>query len=106
MPEAIKFTIALASGLAGMGWLALAMDVHWQQVQEAHTISRRTAIALRVLGTLALAVSLGVCFWVDHATMAPLVWVMAVAGAALVVAFTLSWRPRWLKVLLLGWPAK
>ena len=32
--------------------------------------------------------------------MAALVWVMALAAAALVVAFTLSWRPRWLAPLV------
>jgi len=31
--------------------------------------------------------------------MALLVWVMALAGAALAVALTLTWRPRWLRLL-------
>ncbi len=106
MPDAFKFVIALAACVAGMGWLALAMEAHWEQVRGRQPISRRTAIFLRVLGALALAVSLVLCFWIDHATMAPLVWVMAIAGAALMVAFTLSWRPHWLGVLLLGLPAR
>lgn len=105
MPDALKFTIALAGCVAGMGWLALAMEVHWQQVC-ARPLSRHAAVVLRVLGALALGASLLACFWVDHATMAPLVWVMAIAGAALLVAFTLSWRPRWLGVLLLGLPVR
>ncbi|WP_257824615.1 DUF3325 domain-containing protein [Rhizobacter sp. J219] len=106
MPEVFKFTIALAACVAGMGWLALAMEVHWQQVRGARPLSRRSAVVLRVLGTMALGASLLACFWVDHATMAPLVWVMAIAGAALLIAFTLSWRPRWLGVLLLGLPVR
>jgi hypothetical protein len=56
VPEAFAFTIVLASCVAGMGWLALAMEVHWLQVRGAHALSRRTAVALRVLGALALAV--------------------------------------------------
>jgi hypothetical protein len=32
--------------------------------------------------------------------MAALVWVMGLAAAALAVAFTLTWRPRWLMVLM------
>lgn len=106
MPEALKFTLALATCLAGLGWLALAMDAHWSQVRGTQAPSRRTALMLRVLGGVSLAVSLLVCFWVDHATMAPLVWVMALAAAALLIAFTLSWQPRWLGVLLIGLPAR
>lgn len=106
MPDALKFTMALVACAAGMGWLALAMEVHWQQVCGARPLSRRAAVMLRVLGALALGASLLACFWVDHATMAPLVWVMSIAGAALLVAFTLSWRPRWLGVLLLGLPVR
>lgn len=102
MPEALTFTIVLGACVAGMGWLALAMEVHWRQVCGAQALPRRRVVALRVLGVGALAVSLATCFWVDHATMAPLVWVMSLAWAALVVVFTLSWRPRWLGVLLLG----
>jgi hypothetical protein len=84
-----------------MAWLALAMKVHWQQVREGSVPSARTAIALRCLGALALALSLSLCLDVDHGSMAALVWVMSLAASALIVAFTLSWRPRALAWLLL-----
>ncbi len=103
MPEALAYAAALGACVAGMGWLALAMQPHWEQVRGAQPLPRSTAFVLRVLGAAALAASLALCFRVDHATMAPLVWVMALAGAALIVAFTLAWRPRWLSVLLLRW---
>ena len=89
---------ALATCLAGMGWLALAMPAHAQQVWGAPP-SPVAARILRVLGALALAVSLGLCLAADHASMAVLVWVMALAVAALAVAFLLAWRSRWLRVL-------
>ena len=106
MPDILKFAIALGACAVGMGWLALAMQVHWEQVRGTQVLSRRAILVLRLLGALALVVSLVACFWVDHATMAPLVWVMALAGSAVLVAFTLSWRPHWLGVLLLGVPAR
>jgi hypothetical protein len=106
VPDALKFVLVLLTGVAGMGWLALAMPVHWEQVRGAQALSRPLVVGLRVLGGLSLAASLAVCFWVDHATMAPLVWVMALAGSAVLVACTLSWKPRWLGVLLLGLPAR
>ncbi len=52
-----------------------------------------------VLGSTALFVGLLLALAADHASMAVLVWVMALAGAALAVAFALAWRPRWLRWL-------
>jgi len=89
---------ALLACMAGMGWLALAMPAHAQQVW-GRAVAPATARVLRVLGTLGLLASLALCLAVDHASMAVLVWVMALAGSALLVAFSLSWRARWLRVL-------
>ncbi|WP_411833686.1 DUF3325 domain-containing protein [Pseudoxanthomonas mexicana] len=89
---------ALAACVAGMGWLALSMPVHAQQVWGA-TPSRTATLWLRGLGALALATALGLCLAVDHASMAALVWLMGLAAAALIVAFTLAWRARWLRAL-------
>lgn len=88
---------ALACSVLGFAWLALAMDVHWHQARGAPPPSLRLRRTLRALGALALAASLALCLRTDHASMAVLVWVMALAAGALAVAFTLSWRPRWLR---------
>jgi hypothetical protein len=87
----------------GLGWLALAMDVHWRQVCGDRPLSRGGRLRLRVIGATALALSLGLCFAADHPSMAPLVWVMALAGGALLIAFALAWRPVLLRLLVL-WP--
>jgi len=97
---------ALACCALGLAWLALAMDVHWQQVRGGGVPSAGATKTLRVLGTLALAASFILCFVADHASMAPLVWVMALAGGALIVAFTLAWRPRLLAPLVAWVPAR
>jgi hypothetical protein len=104
MSDALLLTAATASALLGMAWLALAMDVHWEQVRP-DPASPRIALTLRVLGAAALAGSLVLCLAVDHATMASLVWLMCLAAAALTVAFTLSSRPRWLAPLVAWLPA-
>ncbi len=109
MPEAVRDALLLAAALSlavcGMAWLALAMSTHWQQVRRSAR-TRRTATLLRVLGALALWASLLVCLRADHVTMAPLVWVMALAGAALLVAFALAWRAHWLAPLVAWLPAQ
>ena len=103
MPDALLLTAAFAANVISLGWLALSMDVHWEQVRgSTETMPRRTARTLRWLGTLGLVVALGLCLAVDHASMASLVWFMELAGAALAITFTLSWRPRVLGVLV-GW---
>lgn len=89
---------ALLSSLFGMGWLALAMDVHAQQVWN-RSLSSAATRRLRLLGVVGICAALGLCLAVDHASMAVLVWVMALTAAALLVAFSLSTRPRWLRVL-------
>lgn len=90
---------ALASSLAGMGWLALSMPVHARQAW-----GRQPGPALlrlhRWLGGGAVLASLWLCLGADHASMAVLVWAMTLAVAALAVAFGLAARPRWV-----GWLA-
>lgn len=83
----------------GMACLALAMEAHWSQVRSGLALSKVGAWRLRTCGAAGLAASLLLCLLVDHASMAVLVWVMTLGASALVVAFTLTWRPRWLAVL-------
>lgn len=106
MRDALMLTGALLACTAGLGWLALAMEAHWEQVRGPQPASRRTVFALRALGAAALALSLWLCLGVDHGSMASLVWVMALAAGALLVALTLSWRPRVLAPLVAWLPGR
>lgn len=102
MSEALWLVAAAALALAGMGWLALAMEVHWAQVMhsaaEEATGARRV---LRGLGLLAVPMSLMACLRADRPSMAVLVWAMLLAGSAAGVAMLLARRPQALRVL---WP--
>nr|WP_297530445.1 DUF3325 domain-containing protein [uncultured Roseateles sp.] len=97
----VLLSAAAVNAVLGFGWLALAMDTHWEQVHGEEAPKAATARNLRAAGVLALALSLGLCLQADHPSMAALVWLMLLAGSAAAIAATLSWRPRWLKVL---WP--
>src|SRR5687768_6996974 len=101
MPDSMAGCLLLAallSSLAGMGWLALSMQPHAQQVW-VRGCSRHTPGLLRLLGVAGLVVALALCLVVDHASMAVLVWVMSLAAGALTTAFVLTWRAHWLRVL-------
>ena len=91
--------------LAGLGWLALAMNSHWKQVRQGLP-SATTVRVLRSLGGIALFVSLLLCLSVDHASMASLVWIMLLAVAAMTIAFTLTLRPHLLALLIVWFPAE
>ena len=99
MPDALLLLAAFAANIAGMGWLALGLDVHWRQVHGGAPRTAATVRSLRVLGAAALLTSLALCMAADHASMASLVWVMALTAAALTIALTLTWRAHWLRVL-------
>ena len=100
----ILLAIAIAS-IAGMGWLALSLDAHWRRVHGNVPRRSQTVRCLRAAGMFALLVSLGLCLAIDHASIASLVWVMALTAAALIVAFTLTWRAHWLRFLAPRWTA-
>lgn len=96
----LMLAAALLSSLAGMAWLALSMQVHALQVWP-RLPSPATLRLLRILGSFSACVALVLCLAVDHATMAVLVWVMALSAAAMLVAFTLSSQPQRLRVFAL-----
>jgi hypothetical protein len=102
--DASLLAAAVLLAWCGTAWLALAMDVHWRQVRRGGAPGRSIARTLRACAALALLASLLVCLRADHATMAPLVWVMALAAGALLVALLLAWRPRWLAPLVAWLP--
>lgn len=93
MGEALLLAAALLANGIGLAWLALSLDSHWRQVRGSALPSRASVTLLRWLGGGALLVSLALCLAADHPSMAVLVWVMALAVAALGVTFTFSWRP-------------
>ena len=101
MADVALLTLALLSSFCGMSWLALTQDAHFQQVrgQGAHRTGR--ARGVRTLGYGAAAASLALCLCVDHASIASLVWIMMQTATALLVSFTLAFRPRWLAFLAL-----
>lgn len=92
--------LAVLANLLGLAWLALAMEAHWEQVRGTDALKARTVVLLRSLGTLSIGAALVLCLVADHPSMAVLVWVMSLAGSALVVAFSLAWRPRLLSPLV------
>jgi len=99
MPDQLALAGAVLLNVAGFAWLALAMDVHWNQVRGSGKLSQGRRTLLRLTASSAFLISFLLCNLSDHATIAALVWVMALTAGALLVAFTLTWRPPLLRPL-------
>ncbi|MCP5198118.1 MAG: DUF3325 family protein [Gammaproteobacteria bacterium] len=97
MVDALWLIVATALSVSGMAGLALSMEVHWSQVMpQPACAAAGVRCLLRVVGALALLLSLLACLRADRPSMAVLVWVMLLAAGALAIALALAWRPRWL----------
>jgi len=101
MSETLLLVAATALSISGMAWLALSMDVHWGQVMHQHAEHAQRQ-RLKALGAAALLLALLACLAADRPSMAALVWIMLLAGSAMIVTMVLSRRPRWLAPLALG----
>lgn len=85
--------------LVGMGLLALSLENHWRQVSPSNPPNKSGKTLLRTLGYANFGVSLLFCLLADHASMAALVWVMFLAGAAFTIGMLLAWSPGVLRPL-------
>lgn len=102
MADALLRAAALACCTCGMAWLALAMKTHWHQVRGPTPLPAAAVYRLRAAAASAHAAALALFLSADHASMAALVWIMALAASAFLVAFILAYRPRWLAWLALN----
>lgn len=100
MHNALTLLLAILASLAGMGWLALSMDVHWKQVRGNTPCTPGLVKLLRSAGAVALVAAFLLCLSVDSPSIATLVWFMALAGSTIAIAFTLTWRASTLKMLV------
>jgi len=87
----------------GFALLALAQARHWARVTaHARPPGRLRVRLLQGAGSTALAGSLLLALLRDGASFGALLWVTALSVAATAVAFTLTWRARWLRPLALA----
>jgi hypothetical protein len=100
MADALLLSLAFVCSFAGMAALALALKPHWDEARAPHPYPMSGVRALRGFGAVALALSLALCLVAEHPSLASLIWMMASTISALIVAFVLAYRPRWI-----GWVA-
>ena len=102
MADASLVALAFASSYLGFALFALTQKPHHTAVTASNSRAalpsaiRRRCVAL---GSLALAFSFAASLAAEGASFGSILWVLALACAAVGVMFTLSYRPHWLRGL-------
>lgn len=96
MLEALSLTAAWMSSLTGFSILALAQDRHWEAVTGMAADRRRHGAHLRVVGGALQCAACALTVPSQGMAFGILLWAIAMTAAAMLIAFTLAWRPHWM----------
>lgn len=97
----MTLALAILTAWIGGALLALSQARNWRAVtRAAHTPS--AVRAARAMGWLLVIVSFALCVLRDGWSFAAILWPFVLALAASLVAMILSFRPQWMKPLVVG----
>ena len=99
MPQSVLLIATVLAAYLGFALLALGQERHVRRVAALDPPRGLRLLALRVAAGIALALSLTLALLRDGPSFGALLWATAISLAALAVAFTLAWRPLWLRPL-------
>ena len=97
MYDSLLLLAVLGTAYLGLALLALSQKHHWRQLSHADAPTALPLLLLRGLGSLAIMASLAISLLRDGPDYGALLWVTALCLSAMAVAFTLTWRPGWLR---------
>lgn len=99
MREALLTLIACLLALWGFALLALSQARHLARVLEQNRPPAPSHGAQRATGFIAIGLCLPACITAQGASFGSLLWILLLSTAAMAVAFTLTWRPQYLRPL-------
>jgi hypothetical protein len=97
MPKDLLLVAIFSTAYLSFALFALSQVRHWRVVFDKALPTQREVLLLRSLGILMLSISLALSLVRDGVSFGSLLWITMIGMAALVVALTLAWRPRWLR---------
>lgn len=97
MPKDLLLVAIFSAAYLSFALFALSQVRHWRVVFDKALPTQREVLLLRSLGILMLSISLALSLVRDGASFGCLLWITMIGIAALAVALTLAWRPRWLR---------
>lgn len=96
MAEALCVVLACLFSLMGFALMALGQERHWQHVIALEPDARIGQAILFRIGLGAQGVALPLMIYAEGPGFGALLWGVSLTAMAMLVAFVLSWRPRWL----------
>ena len=96
LDTALTIVAALGSYL-GFVFLALAQEQHWRAVCAAPALQRVRAAWPAAAGLALQLLALVLTLRAQGPSFGSLLWAVMISAAAMAVAFTLAWQPRWLR---------
>ena len=97
MPKDLLLVAIFSTAYLSFALFAQSQVRHWRVVFDKALPTQREVLLLRSLGILMLSISLALSLVRDGASFGSLLWITMIGVAALAVALTLAWRPRWLR---------
>lgn len=98
MRDLLLTLAAFGLALWGFSLLALSQARHFETVH-ACPPPTGTRTASRMAGFTAIGLCLPLCIVSEGAGFGSLLWLLLISAAAMAIALTLTWRPRWLRAL-------
>lgn len=100
MRDLLLTLAAFALAQWGFALLALSQERHVERVFGHHARPACRPRVQRATGFTAIGLGLPVCMVAEGASFGSLLWAVLISAAAMSIALTLTWRPRWLR----AWP--
>jgi Protein of unknown function (DUF3325) len=100
MPDAVLLASLFAANYCGLGLLASSQAKNWSRVSGTRQQQLGAKWFVRAVGCGLLIGSLVVAILRQGASFGTILWCTSLSVAAIAVAFTLTWRPRWLRVIV------
>lgn len=94
--------LAFACAYLAFALLALSQPQHLKAVAPHTTLTAATRRGRRAVATLLLLLSLALLLGTRGSGFAALTWTLLASAAGFSVALTLSWKPDWLRWLVLS----
>ncbi|MET4577441.1 DUF3325 domain-containing protein [Ottowia thiooxydans] len=96
MYEAFGLLAAFTLSFIGFALIALSQDRHWEAVTAMQADHRVRGACLLAVGLIMQCVACLLIVFSQGAGFGVLLWGVGITGTAMLVAFALAWRPRWI----------
>ena len=101
MPDVLFWAALFALTYLAFALLAISQKRHWQRLTDFAPCSANRALTIRIAGYVLLAVGLTLALVREGPSFGAVLWGTTISIGAAAVATTLTWRPLWLRPIVI-----